>query len=162
MLRLPAGQVAAGHLPHVCPRHGEPAVEMRPMKFISKPPSWAPILILAAVIVYVIVVTAMRKTVQAAAWPWCEQCKASRSKLMGIGWGTLGVGVLLLIAGFATINGDLGPVLVLVGIFGLLVGLIVASRAGHQMVARAFVSQDGQFVEVAKPDPRFMQALQYR
>ncbi|MFB9409591.1 hypothetical protein [Dactylosporangium matsuzakiense] len=161
MLKLPAGQVAAGQLPQVCPRHGEPAIEMKPMRLISKPPAWTPILILAAVIVYAIVVSILRKTVQAAGWPWCAQCKAARSRLLSIGLGVLGLGLLLLIGGFALVNSnDAGGLLVLVGIFTLLAGLIVAARSGNQAIARAFVSQDGQFVEVAKPDPRFVQALQ--
>ncbi|MER7276119.1 hypothetical protein ABT369_16845 [Dactylosporangium sp. NPDC000244] len=161
MLRIPAAQVANGHLPHVCPRHGEPAIEMKRMKLISKPPSWTPVLILLAVIVYVIVVTILRKTVQAPAWPWCAQCKAARSRNLAIGLPVLGLGIVLFAVGIATIDGDIGPIMFLLGLVAFLVGLIVAARSGAQTVAGAFVSQDGQFVEVPKSDPRFMQALQY-
>jgi hypothetical protein len=157
---LPAAQVAAGHLPHVCPRHGEPAIEMKKLKLISKPAPWTPILILLAVIVYLIVVMAMRKTVQAPAWPWCAQCKASRSKMLGIGWGLVGLGVLMFVIGAATADSDAGPLLLFVSWIVLLAGIIVAARGGKQAVTGAFVSQDGNFVEVKKSDPRFQQALQ--
>ncbi|WP_344615606.1 hypothetical protein [Dactylosporangium salmoneum] len=161
MIQIPAQQVAAGHMPHVCPRHGEPAIEMKKMRLISKPPKWAPPLILLGGIVYAIVVMMVRKTVQAAAWPWCEQCKASRARMLGIGLGVLGLGVLLFIVGVALASGDSSgaPLLIFAGFMGLLIGLIVALRGGGQAVAGAFVSQDGNFVEVPKSDPRFGQAM---
>ncbi|WP_432976100.1 hypothetical protein [Dactylosporangium sp. CA-233914] len=161
MLQLPAGQVAAGHLPPVCPRHGEPALEMKKLRLISKPPPWAAFLIILGGIVYVIVVMALRKTVNAAAWPWCATCKANRSRNLGIGLGVLALGLLLFVVGIATIDGDAGPMLLLLGLVVLIVGIVFAARSGYQAVAGAFVSQDGNFVEVAKPDPRFQQALQY-
>ncbi|MEV6930241.1 hypothetical protein AB0M46_37965 [Dactylosporangium sp. NPDC051485] len=159
MIRIPAGQVAAGHLPPVCPRHGEHALEMKKLRLISKPPSWAAVLILLGGIVYLIVVMALRKTVHAAAWPWCEQCKAARSRNLGIGLGVLGLGLLLIVVGIATIDGSAGPLLFLVGLVALVVGIVFAARGGAQAVSGAFVSQDGNFVEIAKDDPRFGQAL---
>src|SRR3954469_10749439 len=161
MIQIPAGQVAAGQLPHVCPRHGEPAIEMKKIRLISKPPPWAAFLIILGGIVYLIVVMVLRKTVQAAAWPWCEQCKASRSRSLRIGLGVLGLALLLIIIGVATINNDAGPMLFLVGLVALIVGLVSTARAAYQPVAGAFVSQDGAYVEVPKHDGRFQQALKY-
>ncbi|WP_432828928.1 hypothetical protein [Dactylosporangium sp. CA-092794] len=162
MITIPAGQVAAGHLPPVCPRHGEAPIESKRIKLISKPPSWAPVLILVGVITYAIVVAVMRKKVDAPAWPWCAQCKAQRSRLLGIGWGLVGLGALLFVIGIAVMgSNDSGAMLFLLGLIVLLVGIIVAARGGYQAVTSAFVSQDGQFVEVHKPDDRFVQALQY-
>src|SRR5438477_3238395 len=157
MLSIPAAQVAAGHLPHICARHGEPPVEMKRIRFISKPPPWAPFLILAGGIVYLIVVSALRKKIEAPAWAWCAQCKAQRSPMLGIGLGVLALGLLLIVIGIATINGSAGPLLFLVGLVGLLAGAIVAARSGYQVVSSAYVSQDGQYLEVHKEDPRLVQ-----
>ncbi|MEU7868652.1 hypothetical protein [Dactylosporangium sp. NPDC049140] len=161
MIQLPAGQVAAGHLPHVCPRHGEPAIEMKRMRLVSKPPPWAAVLIILGGIVYAIVVMVLRKTVQAAAFPWCAQCKAARSRNLGIGFGVLALGLLLIVGGIATIDGDAGPMLFLLGLVVLIVGIVVASRSNYQVISGAYVSQDGQRVELTKVDPRFTHALQY-
>jgi hypothetical protein len=158
VVRIPAGQVAAGQMPHVCARHGEPAAVMRKIKLISKPAPWTPILIFLAVIVYVIVVTAMRKTVTAPAWPWCAQCKSGRSKMLGIGFGLIGVAVLALVVGVG-MGSDATPIATLVALVALIAGIIVASRGGAQTVSGAFVSRDGQFVEVPKPNDRFAYAL---
>jgi hypothetical protein len=159
VVTIPAGQVAAGHLPPLCPRHGEQPIEMKKLRLFSKPPPWAAVLILLGVIVYLIVVLVMRKKVEAPAWPWCAQCKAQRSRNLGIGLGVLGVGLLLFVGGAAMGSSDMAPIVILLGFVGLLVGLIVALRANPQVVSSAFVSRDGQFVEVAKADQRFAQAL---
>ena len=159
MLSIPAAQVTAGHLPHICARHGEPPVAMKRIRFISKPPPWAPFLILAGGIVYLIVVTSLRKKIEAPAWAWCAQCKSQRSRMLGIGLGVLGLSLLLIIGGLATIDGSAGPLLFFVGLIGLIAGAIVAARANYQVISSAFVSQDGQFLEVHKEDQRFVQAL---
>src|SRR5690348_1719842 len=159
MLSIPAAQVTAGHLPHICARHGEPPVAMRRIRFISKPPPWAPFLILAGGIVYLIVVTSLRKKIEAPAWAWCAQCKAQRSRMLGIGLGVLGLGLVLIVAGLATIDNSAGPLLFLVGLVGLLAGAVVAARSSFQAISTAYVSQDGNFLEVHKEDQRFVQAL---
>jgi hypothetical protein len=159
MLSIPAAQVAAGHLPHICARHGEPPAEMKRIRFVSKPPPWAPFLILAGGIVYLIVVSALRKKIEAPAWAWCAQCKSQRSRMLGIGLGVLALSLLLIVGGLATIDGSAGPLLFFVGLIGLIAGAIVAARANYQVISSAFVSQDGQFLEVHKEDQRFVQAL---
>lgn len=159
VITLPAGQVASGQLPHVCPRHGEQPIEMKRLRLISKPPPWAPFLIILGGIVYVIVVSALRKKVEAPAWPWCAQCKAQRSRNIGIGLGVLGAGILLLVIGGA-LGSDSGAMLLLFGFIVALVGLVIALRSNPQVISSAFVSQDGNSVEIAKADERFVQALQ--
>jgi hypothetical protein len=160
VITLPAAQVAAGagHLPPVCPRHGEPAVEQRSIKLISKPPAWAAIFILGGGILYLIIVLALRKTVKAPAWPWCATCGAQRKKLLAIGLPLLAVGLLLLFGALA-MNSDTSGVLALLGIVVLLAGTIVAARGGVLPVTGALVSGDGQHVEIKNGSDRFLMAL---
>jgi hypothetical protein len=157
-ITVPAGQVAAGQLPHLCPRHGEQPIEMKKVRLVSKPPPWAAALILLGGIVYLIVVMALRKKVEAPAWPWCAQCKQARTRNLYIGLGVVGFGILLFIIGGAL--GDDGAFLFFLGFIALLVGLVMALRANPQVVSSAFVTQDGNFVEVLKGHERFAQALQ--
>jgi hypothetical protein len=161
VITLPAAQVAAGagHLPPVCPRHGEPATEQRSVKLVSKPPAWAAIFILGGGILYLIIVLAVRKTVKAPAWPWCATCTAQRKKLFAIGLPLLAVGVLCFAGGIAANSDSTSPVLVLFGIVALLVGTVVAGRGGQVPMTGAMVSTDGQYVEVKKGSDRFLMAL---
>lgn len=161
VITLPSAQVAAGagHLPPVCPRHGEPATEQRSVKLISKPPSWAPILILGGGILYLIVVLIVRKTVKAPAWPWCATCTAQRKKLLAIGLPILAVGVLLIFGGIAT-NSDASPLIAVLGFIVLLAGVIVAARGGEVPMTGAMVSGDGRYVEIKNGSDRFLMALQ--
>lgn len=160
VITLPAAQVAAGagHLPPVCPRHGEPATEHRSLKLISKPPAWAAIFILGGGILYLIIVLAVRKSVKAPAWPWCATCTAQRKKLLSIGLPLLGLGVLLFIGGIA-MNSAEGGLLAFVGLIVLLAGTIVAARGGAVPMTGALVSGDGQYVEIKKGSDRFLMAL---
>lgn len=160
VITLPAAQVAAGagHLPPVCPRHGEPATEQRSVKLISKPPAWAAIFILGGGILYLIIVLAIRKTVKAPAWPWCATCTAQRKKLLAIGLPLLAVGVLLFVGGIA-LNSSEGGLLAVLGVIVLLAGTIVAARGGEVPMTGAMVSGDGQYIEVKKGSDRFLMAL---
>ncbi|MEV4517795.1 hypothetical protein AB0K00_53650 [Dactylosporangium sp. NPDC049525] len=161
VITLPSAQVAAGagHLPPVCPRHGEPATEHRSVKLISRPPAWAAIFILGGGILYLIVALAVRKTVKAPAWPWCATCTAQRKKLLAIGLPLLAVGVLCFIGGIAANSDSTSPLLILLGIVALLAGTIVAGRGGQVPMTGAVVSGDGQYVEVKKGSDRFLMAL---
>jgi hypothetical protein len=158
VVTIPAGQVEAGHLPHVCARHGEQAIEMKKIRLVSKPPPWTAILIFS-VILYVIVVTAIRKKVLAPAWPWCAKCKAQRSRNLSIGLGGVVLGFVLLVAG-AGMSSDAGGLLAFLGFVLLLVGLVFAVLSNPQQITSAIVSRDGNFVEVKKASDGFAQALQ--
>jgi hypothetical protein len=159
MITIPAGQVTAGQVPQICARHGEQPIEMKRIRFISKPPPWAAFLIVLGGIVYAIVVAATRKKIEAPAWPWCAQCKAQRSRSFTIGLGIAGVGILLFFVAVATIDSDAGPLLFLVGLVALIAGIIVAARGAYQAVTGAVVSQNGQYLELHKEHQRFVQAL---
>jgi hypothetical protein len=154
MVRIPAAVVAAGQVPQVCGRHGEPAVTTKKFKVVSKPPAWTAVLILLGVLPYMIVVLALRKTAMASAWPWCAACVSLRKKLLGIGLGAIAVPILLTVLLIAGGSDAAGPAFGLTFIF-VLVGLIVALRAGTQPITGAFTSSDGQFVEVPKAHDRF-------
>ena len=154
MVRIPAAAVAAGQVPQVCARHGEPAVTTKNFKIISKPPVWAAPLIVLGALPYLIVVMILRKTTVASAWPWCAACGSLRKKLLGIGLGAIAASILLTAALIAVDSDAAGLALVLTFIV-VLVGLIVALRSGTQPISGAFTSSDGQFVDVPKAHDRF-------
>ena len=147
--QIPANWVAAGHgVPDVCSRHGEPAVDRRRVRFISRPPQWAYILIIFGAIVFVIVAAAMRKTVWAPAWPFCARCREYRKRMAGIGLGIVGLAVVMFIGSIAIGSansdsdtaGSLAAFGVLLSIFALIAGLAVAVRAAAPAVAGGQVS----------------------
>lgn len=160
MVTIAAAQVAAGQgLPSLCTRHGEPAETTKKVKFVSKPPSWASVLILLGGFVYLIVVLAVRKSVQAAAWPWCAQCSADRRRLVAIGLGLFAASIGILVLLFS-INAT-GPIAAtgLLALAGLVAGIVVTARAGTNVIIGATVSQDGTSVEIPKAHDRFAAAL---
>src|SRR2546430_7500914 len=97
MVQIPAQWVSAGQgVPDLCVKHGLPSTQRRRLRLISKPPGWALPLIVFGAIIYVIIVTAVRKTVIAPAWPFCDECKRQRSRFLLIGLGLL----ILSVVGF--------------------------------------------------------------
>ncbi|GGM62978.1 hypothetical protein ACFFX1_42610 [Dactylosporangium sucinum] len=160
MVTIPAGQVAAGHLPPVCARHGEQATAMKKVNLFSKPPAWAAVLIIAGVLPYLIVVMALRKTVKAPAWPWCAKCTAQRTRNLLIGLGLIVLAFVLIVV-FASAQSDAAALGLLLAFVAFLAGIIVATRSSTQAVTGAFVSKDGNLVEVAKADERFAYVLSH-
>ncbi|GAB3828479.1 hypothetical protein ACFPIJ_51515 [Dactylosporangium cerinum] len=158
MIRIPASRVAAGALPQVCAKHGHAAIETKAVKIISKPPVWAAPLIIVGALPYLIVVMALRKTVKAPAWPWCEECASERKTRFSVGFGLLALGLLLFVGAFA-LNNDTSGLLFAVGLLALLIGLIFALRGGVLPITGAFTSKDGQFVEVPKGSEHFAMVL---
>ena len=161
MIRIPAGRVAAGQLPQVCAKHGHAAIATKSVKIISKPPAWAAVLIILGLLPYLIVVMLLRKTVPAPAWPWCEECASERKTRFSVGFGALGLGVLLFIGAFASgdSNSSLAGLLGLAGVVALLVGIVFAARGGTLPITGAFASKDGQFVEIPKGSDHFATVL---
>jgi hypothetical protein len=155
-VRIPAQFVATGWgTPTVCTRHGEPAVEQKRVTFISRNPGWSYLLLLAGVIVFVIVASAIRKSVTAAAWPFCARCNEERKRGLTIGLGILAAGVVA-IALVAVLPSDAGGLAVFVGILLLLVGFIVAMRGGSRtMRANGHVTDRGQTVQFDKAHEAF-------
>jgi hypothetical protein len=158
MIRIPASRVAAGALPQVCAKHGHAAIATKSVKILSKPPVWAAPLIILGALPYLIVVLALRKTVKAPAWPWCEECASERKTRLGVGFGVLALGLLLFV-GAVALNNDISGLLAVVGAIALLVGLIIALRGGVLPITGAFASKDGQFVEVPKGSDHFAMVL---
>ena len=154
-VRIPAQFVATGRgLPTVCTRHGEPAVERRRVTFISRNPGWSYVLLLAGVIVFVIVASAIRKTVVAAAWPFCARCTEERKRGLSIGLGVMAAGVVA-IALIAVLPDDTGVLAVFLGALLLLIGYIVAARGGWTMRANGHVADRGQTVQFDRAHEAF-------
>jgi hypothetical protein len=155
-VRIPARFVATGWgTPTVCTRHGEPAVEQKPVRFISRNPGWSYLLLLAGVIVFVIVASAIRKSVAAAAWPFCARCAEERKRGLTIGLGIVAAGVVA-IALVAVLPDGPGALSVTLGILLLLVGYIVAMRGGSRTLrANGHVIDRGQTVQFDKAHEAF-------
>jgi hypothetical protein len=154
-IRMSAAQAAAGQLPPVCPRHGEDAVARRYLQLNSKPPPWAPVLLLAGFLPYLVVVQALRRTLDVRAWPWCARCTASRRARLVAGFSVLAAGVLLGAYGLV-LDADTAWVVLCFGALVILVGIFVASFGNTVVVTGASVSRDGQFVEVPKGSRRYL------
>jgi hypothetical protein len=112
-------------------------------------------------IVFAIVTMALRKTVWAPAWPFCDQCQAKRTQMMAIGLGIVTLGVLSLAGTIALIavNPD-NPAIglgLLASILVLLAALVVLARSKRVFLAGANVSEDGQWV-IVRAEYRFVQA----
>ena len=155
-VRIPAQFVATGWgTPTVCTRHGEPAVEQKRVNFISRTPGWSYFLLLAGVIVFVIVASAIRKTVTAAAWPFCARCNEERKRGLTIGLGFVAAGVVAL-ALIAVLPSSSGPLALMLGIVLLLVGYVVAMRGGSRtMRANGHVVDRGQTVQFDRAHEAF-------
>lgn len=152
---IPANFVQTGWgTPSVCSRHGEPAVQTTKLRFISKPPPWAYILILAGVIVFVIVAAATRKTVQNQAWPFCARCKKQRAVGLTVGLSLVVVGLILWMVGVGA-QSDAAGVGFLIGLLVFFAGALVAARSGRSALAGGVVTRDGQWVQFAKASEAF-------
>ncbi len=164
--QLPANWVAAGYgVPDVCARHGEPAQERKRVRFVSKPPQWAYVLILLGAIVYLIVVSSLRKTVIAPAWPFCVRCREFRNRMLAIGLGVLALGIVLFIGSIALASSSdaAGPIPALgvfVGLILLIAGIVVAGQASAPVVAGGQVSQDGAWLLLRRAHAGFAQLAQ--
>jgi hypothetical protein len=155
-VRIPAQFVATGWgTPTVCTRHGEPAVEQKRVTFISRNPGWSYLLLLAGVIVFVIVASAIRKTVATPAWPFCAKCNEERKRGLTVGLGIVAAGVVA-VALVGVLPSDSGGLAVFLGIVLLLVGFIVALRGGNRaMRANGHVVDRGQTVQFDRAHEMF-------
>jgi len=160
MTNVPAPWITGGvWSPNVCARHGRPPQSRTTARFISKAPGWAFPLILLGAIVYLIVVSIVRKTVIAANWPYCELCRSVRRQRLFAGFGLLVGGLLLFFVG-AGVAADsaqsaAGPLAVVVGLVAFVIGIVVALRSGPGVIAGGVVSADGAWVQFARSDPAF-------
>ena len=179
LVEIPAQRVSAGHgVPGICARHGLRATERHrlrlasrppvwtillalpgiafaifyPLQLVSRPTGWMVLLVLVGLAFYPIVVLALRKTVIAPAWPFCDECRADRAAVRTIGSVVLGAGVV----GFVVSVIAAGPLDLGLGwwgmflsIFVLLGALVTFTRTRLPVVARAQVSADGRWVQVS-------------
>jgi hypothetical protein len=167
--QIPANWVAAGYgVPDVCSRHGEPALDRKRVRFISRPPQWSYVLIVFGALIFVIVAAAMRKTVWAPAWPFCARCREYRKRMAGIGLGIVGLSVVMFVGSIAIGSansdsdtaGSLAAFGVLLAIVAFIAGLAVAVRAASPAVAGGQVSQDGAWLLLPRAHEEFARRLQ--
>ena len=155
-VRIPAQFVATGWgTPTVCTRHGEPAVERKRVNFVSRTPGWAYVLLLVGVIVFIIVASAIRKTVATAAWPFCAKCNAERKRGLTIGLSILAAAVVAFVLA-AVLPDSSSGLAILLGVVLLVVGYVVAIRGGSRaMRANGHVTDGGQWVQFDRAHEAF-------
>jgi len=159
-VQLPASWLDAGYnIPSCCVRHGGPVAVTRKVQFISRPPAWAFLLIIAGALPFLIVTLVMRKTATPQAWPFCAQCQGQRAKRLGIGFGLLVLSVVLFAVPIV-VSGDsaeLGPIGLLfpLSVTVFFSSLVVAARNGWVGTAGGIVTGDGGWIQFAKAHPNF-------
>jgi hypothetical protein len=178
-VQVPAGLIASGEgIPGVCSRHGRESSRAAKCRFISRPPRWAPVLILAGALPYLIVVMALRKTVQAPYWPMCTECDGRRRKLLLAGFGGIAASVVLFFVAVALMSdttttqtdygytttesgpmAGFGALLLVLAFVAFIGGIIVAGQGTTVGIAQGQVTQDGIFVEFKKSHPSFDQSV---
>jgi hypothetical protein len=158
---LLADWVLAGHgVPQVCARHGEPAAGVK-TQFRTRTPGWAYALIVLGVVPYFIAVYATRKTIFAPSWPFCAQCKALRTRNLVLGLSGMAVGIALFCAMGAVASADfvgaraVAYLLVILSLAAFIAGVVVTGRAAPGALAQAWVREDGEWLDVWSPNPKF-------
>ncbi|XVU21963.1 hypothetical protein ACQPZJ_32465 [Actinoplanes sp. CA-054009] len=155
-VHIPAQFVTTGWgIPTVCARHGQPAVEHKKTRFISRIQGWAYLLLLAGALPFLIFVLVTRKTVESPAWPFCAQCAQRRKKALTTGLSVIAVGVLCVFLLNAVPDGADAPVLML-ALLAFLAGYIIAIRGANRMLlAGGEVHEKGQFVTFRRAHEAF-------
>jgi hypothetical protein len=163
---LPAQMVTTGWgIPPVCVRHGRPATTTRRIRFASRTPWWAYLLLLVSLLIALIVMLVVQKRLTAPAWPVCDECRRLRRVRLTAMWCLLVGGPVLglLIAGAA---GSSDPGSAASGL-ALVAGLVVAPLAGAFVGASgswgsllaAGVDPTGMSVQFRRPAAAFVQLL---
>jgi hypothetical protein len=178
-VQVPAGLIASGEgIPGVCSRHGRESSRAAKCRFISRPPRWAALLILVGMLPYLIVVLALRKTVQAPYWPMCTECDGRRRKMLLGGFGGIAASVVLFVVAMALVTdttttvteygyttteaspmAGFGFLLIVLSLAAFIAGIIVAGQGTVLGTAQGLVTQDGMFVEFRKSHPSFDQSV---
>jgi hypothetical protein len=159
---LPAAMVTSGAgIPALCSRHGDPAARGRRVQFISRPPGWSYILLLAGALPFLIVGMALRKTLVAQRWPYCARCdnRIRRSRLAAL---ALILATVVTIVATIALGGQhplLGGVGVLLFVLLFLAGLFVLISSDPTRVARGVVTRDGYALRLREAAPGFVAAL---
>lgn len=161
-LFLPAAMVTSGAgIPAVCSRHGDPAVRGRRVQFISRPPGWSYVLLLAGALPFVLVTMVLRKTLVAPRWPYCYRCN-NRIRFSRLGALVLILAAIATIAATITLGPDhpgVGPWGVLLFVLLFIASLFVLIYSDPTRVARAEVTRDGYALRLRDVAPGFVSAL---
>jgi hypothetical protein len=164
--RIPAAWVAHGYgVPNMCSRHGEPAIVRRPVTFISAPPPWSYPLFLLGVIPFLVVVAITRRSVTAAAWPFCVRCRRRRISLITMGsvlFAWCVVELILAISLAASGRGGSSAAAIVVallttGMSVFISALIITLAGTYQLIAAAELSRKGAWVQLRHAHPEFAQ-----
>ncbi|GHJ49169.1 hypothetical protein Cs7R123_65110 [Catellatospora sp. TT07R-123] len=154
--RLPVAWVRAGHgIPTVCSRHGLPATLRAHTGFESSPPGWTYATIPLGLFLFFIVRAATRKRVEAPVWHYCDRCRALRRNARAVFGSATAAGVGIMAAGFARHVGDPGILLFSLGLLVAVIGYFGLTRTRLAVIAQGAVTQDGQWVTVARPAAEF-------
>ena len=170
---LPASLVSSGEgIPTICSRHGRESTTASKCRFVSRPPRWTAVLLLAGALPYLIVVTALRKTVLAPYWPLCGACTQRKRSLLFGGLATLAGAVMLFVLGiflafritttdeygYTTTTSSMagfGLFLLFLSFIAFITGLVTTSMSTMMAVAGGAVTADGMFIEFRNAAPSF-------
>ena len=122
----------------------------------SRPPAWTyALMLLGGLGIYAFLV--LRKTVIAAAWPFCDACRTARRKQLWIGLGTMALGVLVITVLLASsARGDAAWLTIVAGMLIVMGGLhYITMRFNWRRQSAAQVTKDGSAVLVHEPSPQF-------
>jgi hypothetical protein len=154
--RIPATFISSGRgTLTICCRHGEPAAEQKRTRFASTTPNWAYALVLAGVIPFFIAAAAVRKRVDAPAWPFCPRCGTDRIRRLTTGIGLLGTGIIAGVLSGTVLPHDQQGIGVVLALTAILAGLGISGRAGRAGVAGGVVVSGGREVEFAQMHEAF-------
>jgi hypothetical protein len=147
---LPAHMVTVGGaLPHICARHGRPGTRQKKVRFVSRPPLWVYLFLVTGFLIPAIIATALRKTLKAPSWSFCDRCLARRRSLLIAMAGVLTVMVISLI-----IPND--GIVVLGWLVGLIPLIILGIARSWGVIAAAEVTRDGLALRLRKPDEGYV------
>ncbi|MBB5866905.1 hypothetical protein F4553_000284 [Allocatelliglobosispora scoriae] len=156
-VRIPAHRVVAENgLPDVCAAHGNPATVRMETRIESSPPGWVWATLPLGLLVFFILRAALRRSVTAPSWGFCRDCLVTRRNRLVTGLALLvgGVASGIAIVAFAEATSRFGW-LGLVCLLLVIAGYVVLRISAGEVVARASVTRDGEFVEVRHPAPAF-------
>lgn len=148
-INIPTPWVIGGYLPGVCCRHGAPATRKLAIAVGSRIPLWVSALI-PTMIIFLIVIQHYRKVIPAAAWPFCDECRSRRRRILAIGCAIGALAPLLLLTAGAIDPSYHGPALIptILSITAAITSAAILSRSGWAYMARAVLAPDGWNVTV--------------
>lgn len=92
---VPSDALVAGLVPDRCSLHGRRGTPSR-AQFLSRTPAWVWVTIVAGLVWPLIISLLIRKTVTVHAWPFCEECRGRRRRMLLLVAASLGSWIPLL------------------------------------------------------------------